>query len=93
MDWNSWLPGIKSVEQFLLRQMLEGGALWFNGCQQGGADGVFYQKRVLARAPGAELPKVVSEGEQRWLSIAAFFAKLSTADDPSGMDSLTSLNV
>jgi len=28
---------------------------------------------------------VVSEGEQRCLSIAAFFAELSTADDPSGI--------
>ncbi len=31
------------------------------------------------------MPKVVSEGEQRCLSIAAFFAELSTADDPSGI--------
>jgi hypothetical protein len=31
------------------------------------------------------LPRVVSEGEQRCLSIAAFFAELSTADDPSGI--------
>jgi energy-coupling factor transporter ATP-binding protein EcfA2 len=51
----------------------------------GGADGVFYHKLVLTRAPGVELPKVVSEGEQRCLSIAAFFAELSTADDPSGI--------
>lgn len=51
----------------------------------GGADGVFYHKLVLARAPGVELPKVVSEGEQRCLSIAAFFAELSTADDLSGI--------
>lgn len=51
----------------------------------GGADGVFYHKVVLTRAPGVELPKVVSEGEQRCLSIAAFFAELSTADDPSGI--------
>ena len=72
--------------------MLAGRALWFNGCQQGGADGVFYHKLVLARAPGGELPKVVRKGEQRYLSIAAFFAELSTADDPFGMDSLTSLN-
>jgi wobble nucleotide-excising tRNase len=27
----------------------------------------------------------VSEGEQRCLCIAAFFAELSTADDPSGI--------
>lgn len=53
--------------------------------EQGGADGVFYHKLVLTRAPGVELPKVVSEGEQRCLSIAAFFAELSTADDTSGI--------
>lgn len=51
----------------------------------GGAEGVLYHKLILARAPGVELPKVVSEGEQRCLSIAAFFAELSTADDPSGI--------
>ncbi|WKZ13673.1 MAG: AAA family ATPase [Gammaproteobacteria bacterium] len=51
----------------------------------GGAEGIFYHKLVLTRAPGVELPKVVSEGEQRCLSIAAFFAELSTADDPSGI--------
>jgi ABC-type molybdenum transport system ATPase subunit/photorepair protein PhrA len=51
----------------------------------GGADGIFYHKLTLTRAPGVELPKVVSEGEQRCLSIAAFFAELSTADDPSGI--------
>jgi energy-coupling factor transporter ATP-binding protein EcfA2 len=51
----------------------------------GGAEGVLYHKLILSRAPGVELPKVVSEGEQRCLSIAAFFAELSTADDPSGI--------
>lgn len=51
----------------------------------GGADGIFFHKLVLTRAPGVDLPKVVSEGEQRCLSIAAFFAELSTADDPSGI--------
>ena len=51
----------------------------------GGAEGVLYHKLVLTRAPGVELPQVVSEGEQRCLSIAAFFAELSTADDPSGI--------
>ncbi len=51
----------------------------------GGAEGVFYHKLALTRAPGIDLPKVVSEGEQRCLSIAAFFAELSTADDPSGI--------
>jgi energy-coupling factor transporter ATP-binding protein EcfA2 len=51
----------------------------------GGAEGVLYHKLTLVRAPGVELPKVVSEGEQRCLSIAAFFAELSTADDPHGI--------
>ena len=53
--------------------------------ESGGADGVFYHKLALTRAPGVELPQVVSEGEQRCLSIAAFFAELCTADDPSGI--------
>ena len=51
----------------------------------GGTEGVSYHKIVLTRAPGVELPKVVSEGEQRCLSIAAFFAELSTAEDPSAI--------
>lgn len=51
----------------------------------GGAEGILYHKLVLARAPGVDLPKVVSEGEQRCLSIAAFFAELSTADERSGI--------
>jgi len=53
--------------------------------ESGGAEGVFYHKLILTRAPGVDLPNVVSEGEQRCLSIAAFFAELSTADDPSGI--------
>lgn len=53
--------------------------------EAGGTEGVLYHKLILARAPGVELPKVVSEGEQRCLSIAAFFAELSTADDSSGI--------
>lgn len=51
----------------------------------GGEHGILYHKLMLTRAPGVELPRVVSEGEQRCLSIAAFFAELSTADDPSGI--------
>ena len=51
----------------------------------GGSEGVLYHKLLLSRAPGVELPKVVSEGEQRCLSIAAFFAELSTAENPSGI--------
>ena len=53
--------------------------------EAGGKEGVLYHKLVLTRAPSIELPRVVSEGEQRCLSIAAFFAELSTADDPSGI--------
>jgi len=53
--------------------------------EAGGREGVLYHRIVLSRAPGVELPKVVSEGEQRCLSIAAFFAELSTAEDPSGI--------
>ncbi len=53
--------------------------------EAGGAEGTPYHKLVLTRAPGVELPCIVSEGEQRCLSIAAFFAELSTADDPSGI--------
>ena len=53
--------------------------------ESGGEKGVFYHKIVLTHAPGMELPKVVSEGEQCCISIAAFFAELSTADDLSGI--------
>ena len=44
--------------------------------EAGGADGVLSHKLVLTRAPGVELPLVVSEGEQRCLSIAAFFEEV-----------------
>lgn len=63
--------------------------------EMGGSEGVLYHKLVLKRAPGVKLPKVVSEGEQRCLSIAAFFAELSTSDDPSGIifdDPMSSLD-
>ncbi len=53
--------------------------------EAGGTEGVLFHKLILTRAPGVELPSVVSEGEQRCLSIAAFFAELSTADDLSGI--------
>jgi ABC-type lipoprotein export system ATPase subunit len=53
--------------------------------EHGGAEGVFYHKLILTRNPGIEVPRVVSEGEQRCISIAAFFAELSTADDPSAI--------
>lgn len=47
----------------------------------GGARGSLYHKLVLKRAPGADLQRVLSEGEARCLSIAAFFAELSTGSD------------
>ncbi len=53
--------------------------------EAGGVEGVLYHRLILARAPGVELPKVVSEGEQRCLAIASFFAELSTADDRSAI--------
>lgn len=53
--------------------------------EAGGERGALYHKLVLKRAPNIEVPKVVSEGEARCLSIAAFFAELSTADDPSAI--------
>jgi len=53
--------------------------------EAGGERGALYHKLILKRAPGIEVPKVVSEGEARCLSIAAFFAELSTADDPSAI--------
>jgi hypothetical protein len=53
--------------------------------EAGGERGALYHKLILKRAPSIEVPKVVSEGEARCLSIAAFFAELSTADDPSAI--------
>jgi len=49
----------------------------------GGSRGALYHKLQLRRAPGVSVPKVVSEGEARCLSIASFFAELSTAADRS----------
>ena len=54
--------------------------------QEVGAErGSLYHSLVLTRAPNMELPKIMSEGEARCLSIAAFFAELSTASDPSAI--------
>lgn len=53
--------------------------------EAGGSRGSLYHKLMLTRAPGAEVDKVVSEGEARCLSIASFFAELSTADDLSAI--------
>lgn len=51
----------------------------------GGSRGALYHKLQLRRAPGVSVPKVVSEGEARCLSIASFFAELSTAADRSSI--------
>lgn len=51
----------------------------------GGSRGALYHKLQLRRAPGVPVPKVVSEGEARCLSIASFFAELSTTDDRSAI--------
>ena len=49
----------------------------------GGSRGALYHKLQLRRAPGVDVSKVASEGEARCLSIASFFAELSTAADRS----------
>lgn len=51
----------------------------------GGSRGALYHRLQLRRAPGVSVPRVVSEGEARCLSIASFFAELSTADDRSAI--------
>ena len=51
----------------------------------GGSRGVLYHRLRLRRAPDTEVPKVVSEGEARCLSIASFFAELSTSNDRSAI--------
>ena len=51
----------------------------------GGSRGALYHKLQLQRAPGVEVSKVVSEGEARCLSIASFFAELTTAADRSAI--------
>ena len=51
----------------------------------GGSRGALYHKLQLRRAPGIEVAKIVSEGEARCLSIASFFAELSTAADRSAI--------
>ncbi len=49
----------------------------------GGVRGALYHQLVLKRAVGVDLPQVVSEGEASAISIAAFFAELSTAANHS----------
>lgn len=45
----------------------------------GGRRGALYHRLELRRAPGVDIPSVVSDGEARCLAIASFFAELSTA--------------
>lgn len=49
----------------------------------GGSRGALFHKLILKRAIGVDLLRIVSEGEARSLSIAAFFSELSTATDNS----------
>ena len=51
----------------------------------GGSRGALYHKLQLRRAPGTDVSKIVSEGEARCLSIASFFAELSTAAHQSAI--------
>jgi energy-coupling factor transporter ATP-binding protein EcfA2 len=51
----------------------------------GGTRGVLYHKIVFQRAPSINLPTVLSEGEQRALSLAAFLAELSTSSNKSAI--------
>ena len=51
----------------------------------GGSRGTLFHRLELKRASGVAVPKIVSEGEARCLSVAAFFAELSTASDKSAI--------
>jgi ABC-type lipoprotein export system ATPase subunit len=45
----------------------------------GGSKGTLFHQLVFSNAPGVSVAKVLSEGESRTLSLAAFLAELSTA--------------
>ena len=51
----------------------------------GGSRGALYHQLILQDATSVSLARVASEGEARALSIAAFFAELSTASDESAI--------
>jgi hypothetical protein len=51
----------------------------------GGTRGSLFHKLVFTNAPNASVPEVLSEGESRTLSLAAFLAELSTANAPSAI--------
>lgn len=51
----------------------------------GATRGALFHQLVFSNAPGAPVAKVLSEGESRALSLAAFLAELSTAPTRSGI--------
>ncbi|HXJ93212.1 MAG TPA: AAA family ATPase [Terriglobia bacterium] len=51
----------------------------------GGARGALYHRLVFTNAPGVAVTNVVSEGESRTLSLAAFLTELSTANTSSAI--------
>ena len=53
--------------------------------EDGGSHGSLYHKLALTQAPNEKMSKVVSEGEARCLSMAAFLSELSTAEDRSAI--------
>jgi len=51
----------------------------------GGARGALFHRLVFSNAPGVIVTDVLSEGESRTLSLAAFITELSTASSDSGI--------
>lgn len=51
----------------------------------GGSKGALLHKLVFSNAPGVKVTSVLSEGESRALSLAAFLTELSTAPTQSGI--------
>src|SRR5262249_36838801 len=51
----------------------------------GGARGAFFHRLTFSNAPGVVVTEVLSEGESRTLSLAAFLTELSTASSDSGI--------
>lgn len=50
-----------------------------------GVRGALYHRLVLRRAPSADIPRVVSEGEARAVALASFFAELAPATQRSAI--------
>lgn len=51
----------------------------------GGSKGILFHKLTFSNAPGVKVTDVLSEGESRALSLAAFITELSTAPTRSGI--------